>query len=273
VSIQHVTYVLERSQAKNGDRLVLLSLANHADERDECWPSHACIAHESGLSVDQVKRCLRQLEKDGRVVRVVNAAPDDRIPRDRRPNLYRLTMTIEKPSWRQVRDGGADTSPPRGGGSRADGGADHARTGGRERHPEPSEEPSEEAGARKKRATAISASFAVDESMRTWAAEKAPEVDLTAETEKFVDYWLGRGKAMKDWAATWRNWIRRAAQDLDARRAQEAPREGRAQAAAVEVERNRRRASGEACPECGDVGFVLEGNTAVPCRCRTAAAS
>ena len=42
-----------------------------------------------------------------------------------------------------------------------------------------------------------------------------PHVDLKAEHEKFVDYWqgkAGRDARKADWDATWRNWIRRAAE-------------------------------------------------------------
>lgn len=42
-----------------------------------------------------------------------------------------------------------------------------------------------------------------------------PEVDLKAEHAKFVDYWqskAGKDARKVDWAATWRNWIRRAAE-------------------------------------------------------------
>lgn len=44
---------------------------------------------------------------------------------------------------------------------------------------------------------------------------ECPTVDLEAEHRKFTDYWAGvpgqRGRK-KDWNATWRNWIRRAAE-------------------------------------------------------------
>lgn len=46
--------------------------------------------------------------------------------------------------------------------------------------------------------------------MRAWAAQKMPQVNIDKEHEKFVDYWLGTGKAMADWNAVFRNWIRRA---------------------------------------------------------------
>lgn len=49
--------------------------------------------------------------------------------------------------------------------------------------------------------------------MRNWAAEKEPAVDLERETEKFVDHFTGTGDVKSDWGATWRNWIRRAAEN------------------------------------------------------------
>lgn len=48
--------------------------------------------------------------------------------------------------------------------------------------------------------------------MRAWAKTKAPQVDIDAEHDTFCDYWRGHGKAMADWEATWRNWMRRAPQ-------------------------------------------------------------
>jgi hypothetical protein len=42
-----------------------------------------------------------------------------------------------------------------------------------------------------------------------------PHVNLDAELHKFVDYWRAQpgAKGRKtDWPATWRNWIRRAAE-------------------------------------------------------------
>ncbi|MFE3754571.1 hypothetical protein ACFXO9_09715 [Nocardia tengchongensis] len=49
---------------------------------------------------------------------------------------------------------------------------------------------------------------ALVESMRT----ECPEVDLPAEHRKFSDYYRATGRTMVDWPATWRNWIRRAAE-------------------------------------------------------------
>jgi len=58
--------------------------------------------------------------------------------------------------------------------------------------------------------TLIPTDFVITEEMRAWAKKKVPQVDIEAQTEVFCDYWRAHGKKMMDWAATWRNWMRRA---------------------------------------------------------------
>lgn len=66
------------------------------------------------------------------------------------------------------------------------------------------------------RGTRIPDDFAVTGDMRAWAAKELPGVNTAWETSKFVDYWAGATgvKAVKlDWAGTWRNWMRRQAEE------------------------------------------------------------
>ena len=63
MSIQAVSYVLQRSAARRHDRLVLVSLANHANDRAESWPSVQTICHEAGISRRSVQRSLRRLQE------------------------------------------------------------------------------------------------------------------------------------------------------------------------------------------------------------------
>lgn len=54
---------------------------------------------------------------------------------------------------------------------------------------------------------------------------ECPQIDLRAEHAKFVDYWAAQpgAKGRKvDWNATWRNWIRRAAEHVPATRGRSA---------------------------------------------------
>ena len=76
---------------------------------------------------------------------------------------------------------------------------------------------SEEA-QRKPRATRkCPADFDVCDQLQEWAASNAPGVDLDRETAKFRDHTFKTSHS--DWPATWRNWIRGAAERLPAARA------------------------------------------------------
>jgi hypothetical protein len=85
--------------------------------------------------------------------------------------------------------------------------------------PPPSESVQPEEPAKPKataaRKTKIPSPFLLTVEMRSWAVDSAPGVDLKTETEKFVDYWRAEAKTKADWQATWRNWIRKAQQDLN----------------------------------------------------------
>jgi hypothetical protein len=96
VSIQAMAWVLEEERTTSkAERLVLLSLANHAGWRNgrwECYPSRELVMSEANISLRTYHESLRQLEARGLVVRSINAAPDERIPKDRRPNLFVLNL-------------------------------------------------------------------------------------------------------------------------------------------------------------------------------------
>jgi hypothetical protein len=56
--------------------------------------------------------------------------------------------------------------------------------------------------------------------MVAWAREHVPNVNGRRETAKFVDYWLaatGQNSIKSNWVAAWRNWMRKADEQLAAR--------------------------------------------------------
>lgn len=57
-----MTWVMTHSEARLGDRLVLLAIANHADAAGRAWPSIAAIASEARMSERQVQRAIPRLE-------------------------------------------------------------------------------------------------------------------------------------------------------------------------------------------------------------------
>lgn len=69
MSIQAVAWVLEHSQAKLADRLVLIAIANHVGSRGwDAWPSVETIATEAGVHEVTVWRSIRALEELGELV-------------------------------------------------------------------------------------------------------------------------------------------------------------------------------------------------------------
>ena len=45
------------------DKLVLLALANCADDNGQCWPSLDKLGKDTGLHPKSVSRCIRRLKK------------------------------------------------------------------------------------------------------------------------------------------------------------------------------------------------------------------
>jgi hypothetical protein len=83
--------VLERTEpAAPRERLVLLALADRADEAGLCWPGVAWIARRVAASERSVQRCLAKLEADGWLERRTNAGPAERP--DRRTSMYYLVL-------------------------------------------------------------------------------------------------------------------------------------------------------------------------------------
>ncbi|HUW00769.1 MAG TPA: helix-turn-helix domain-containing protein [Acidimicrobiales bacterium] len=72
-------------------RLVLLSIANHADRfGGNAWPTMSTICHEAGVSKRRAQDAIRALEERGIISREVNEGGSRDCPADRRPNRYTI---------------------------------------------------------------------------------------------------------------------------------------------------------------------------------------
>jgi hypothetical protein len=86
VSVQAMSWVIEKSEHKSGNLVVLLMIANHAHSDGKgSWAGTATLAAESRMTRRQVQRCIRQLEKSGELRIEMNAGP-------RGTNLYSLPL-------------------------------------------------------------------------------------------------------------------------------------------------------------------------------------
>lgn len=201
MSVRVSTWVWHDTTARGNDLLVLLALADTADDDGSCWPGVSTIAAKTRLDRATVQRRLKVLQSTELV---------DRITRPGQSNLYRIRVP-----W-----GAADCGTPtdQGGRTAAAPGAAQARQGvPHGRGTEPSENRQGTTNGARKRGTRIPDIFRVTPEMREWAAQQGwSHLDLDGITAGFVDYWLGvpGAKGVKlDWPATWRNWVRRKAED------------------------------------------------------------
>ena len=61
MSIKVATQVWKGSRHKSGDLLVLLALADHADDQGKAWPGIPLLARKARLSERHARRCLNQM--------------------------------------------------------------------------------------------------------------------------------------------------------------------------------------------------------------------
>ncbi|WP_330184993.1 hypothetical protein OHB26_16260 [Nocardia sp. NBC_01503] len=64
----------------------------------------------------------------------------------------------------------------------------------------------------RRRATVLPSGWRPDTALVETMRAECPDIDLPAEHRKFADYYRATGRAMVDWPATWRNWMRRSAE-------------------------------------------------------------
>ncbi|SDC38597.1 Helix-turn-helix domain-containing protein [Bradyrhizobium brasilense] len=107
MSIQAVAWALEQQIRDPWTKLILISLANHADHTTGlCWPSMGLIGREASCRRETVLRKLPELEAAG-FIEIIRAAKGDR----RRVHTYRLLLPGCAPHAHQIaktrRAGGA----------------------------------------------------------------------------------------------------------------------------------------------------------------------
>lgn len=69
MSIQAVAWAIDQKTGSAAGKVVLICLANYADEDGACWPSQKTIAEETELSERSVREWLQKLEDAGLLTR------------------------------------------------------------------------------------------------------------------------------------------------------------------------------------------------------------
>lgn len=83
MSVQAIAWALSQETGSPSAKLVLVALANYADQHGVCWPSQALLARQSEQSVDSIQRRLQELVERGFLAKKT---------RRRQSTLYHLLM-------------------------------------------------------------------------------------------------------------------------------------------------------------------------------------
>jgi hypothetical protein len=85
MSVKVSSKVWQGSRHKSGNLLVLLALADHADDEGFAWPGIPLVARKARLSQRHTHRCLKQLVTSGEPEILPNRAPSGR-------TLYKIRL-------------------------------------------------------------------------------------------------------------------------------------------------------------------------------------
>ena len=107
MSIEAMSWVWKHSKTKGSERLVLLALADNANDNGVCWPSIATIARKANLERRYVISILKNLESVGRI-----QIERRRMGKLNKSNLYTVVMRDTLPSVPEITTG-SDTEDTR----------------------------------------------------------------------------------------------------------------------------------------------------------------
>ncbi|EAV1861281.1 helix-turn-helix domain-containing protein [Salmonella enterica] len=168
-------------------KLVLIKLADNANDEGECWPSYQHIADQCEVSRSTVKSHIRALEDMGLLKREFRRKGELN-----QSNVFYLTLD------------NAQQIPPESGGA----GADLGGGAGADPRTYHSFEPVKEPLERKKKPSSMPEGFSPSASHQKMAEEFG--ISLQDEFNKFTDHHLSKGSKFIDWSRALNTWLRNA---------------------------------------------------------------
>lgn len=192
----------------HADKIVLLALADNANDEGYCFPSSSTLARKCGMDERSIRRVVDRLVSSGHVTRherpgrscTFDVHPGPSVPPDYESPRTESPDTPDRPS--PTPDRGSENPGPS---------VPHNR---KRTVKEPSGNRREARRARAPSAQRLPADFELTDQRRDVAKREA--VDAEREFARFTDYWRaasGANARKHDWDAAWRNWCRKA-QDM-----------------------------------------------------------
>lgn len=209
MSVQALSCAFAIRGISSSEKLVLLALANFANDKMECWPSQERLADDTELSPRTVWAALAKLETFGLVSRERRSRPDGTRSTDRFTLHFALTVTSEpvaksaKTTRKSCESHSQSLQEP-------------VAAVATLTTFEPSlEEPSLEEPLGAARASRLPDEWVPNPADFLKALDLIGAERAATELDKFRDYWRAvpgaKGRKL-DWPATYRNWIRTAAE-------------------------------------------------------------
>jgi hypothetical protein len=119
VSIRAIGWAFDQVGLSPSNKLVLVALADNANDEGICWPGWEAVASKTGLSRASIYRCYRQLEeagflsektiKNNRLVKVLAVSQRDDSSQGETAKSHSETPLMEEPS---VEPSGTKTPTP-----------------------------------------------------------------------------------------------------------------------------------------------------------------
>jgi hypothetical protein len=200
-----MSQVWANSKHKGSTLVLLLAIADFADDEGYAYPAVQTLSHKCRMSERNTRYTLRALVDSGELLIKRGAG-------QRGANLYRVTVERNLPLFDQQSTGAkiapAKIAPATGGIEGVQPASEGAAIA---IAPEPSVNISKPSGAR---ATRLSPDWQLPKALGDWALKDQPT--WTADhvrrvAENFRDHWIavpGQRGTKLDWPATWRKWVR-----------------------------------------------------------------
>lgn len=197
-----VMSVVWRLPVKPTEKLVMLALSEHADDRGRCWPSMRTLQEETSLSNRAVRYSIKRLEELGHLTTVNRNGHSLEFTltlRQEVPDSPAKVAYLPRQHMPHTPAGHAGTPAPRAKTPATD--ADiTVRTVNESKT-------KRESGSRR---TRLPDDFELTAERKAYAEAKG--LDAPRTFENFCDYWRGEGRTKCDWDATWHIWCRRDAE-------------------------------------------------------------
>ncbi|EHX5119564.1 helix-turn-helix domain-containing protein [Salmonella enterica] len=182
-------------------KLVLIKLADNANDNGECWPSYQHIADQCEVSRSTVKSHIRALEDMGLLKREFRRKGELN-----QSNVFYLTL--DNAQQIPPESGGAGADRGGAGADRGGAGADLGGGAGADPRTYHSFEPVKEPLERKKKPSSMPEGFSPSASHQKMAEEFG--ISLQDEFDKFTDHHLSKGSKFIDWSRALNTWLRNA---------------------------------------------------------------